>query len=74
MAERKIEQYKYLGFELCTFENDECEKCGKSVKEIFYRRTSYWNEEGDYWCADCIEKELGECIVAERAAGGRGDE
>lgn len=45
------------GFEICKFgpdENDSCERCNKSNQQLYYLRTNYWSEEGDYFCADCV--------------------
>lgn len=52
-----------MGFEKCEFgpePGDECERCDTENVQLYYRRTSYWEEEGDYWCADCAKKEAEE--------------
>lgn len=51
-----VEALKITGFEKCEFEpdSDPCEKCNATDKQLYYRRTSYWNEEGNYFCADCV--------------------
>lgn len=52
---------KYTGFGKCewTPEEDpmECEKCRKTDKQIYFRRTAYDCNDGDYWCHDCVAHE-----------------
>ena len=51
------EALKLTGFEICEFNGDECDSCDKEVDDIYYRRTSYEYEEGEYFCADCVRHE-----------------
>jgi len=47
---------KDSGFERCTFgpDEDECEGCDISGLQLYYRRTCYENDEGEYKCLCCI--------------------
>ena len=48
------------GFKVCSFkiDDEECERCESKVTDfLYYRRTCYWNEEGEYWCASCVSAE-----------------
>jgi len=48
------------GFSLCDFKSngeDECEQCLKPIKvgsNIYYDRTCYENDEGNYYCEQCL--------------------
>jgi|WetSurMetagenome_2_1015567.scaffolds.fasta_scaffold1715328_1 hypothetical protein len=46
-----------LGAVICQFgpDDDECQTCSKNQKQLYYIRTSYYENEGDYYCADCIK-------------------
>jgi len=47
-------------FVICEFEpdpNDICESCKTKNLQLYYRRTDYWENEGEYFCKDCIVKE-----------------
>lgn len=47
-----------MGFDRCTFEPDgqECDVCDTPNLQLYYRRTCYDVEEGEYLCIGCIEK------------------
>jgi len=52
--------YDITGFEICEFGPDPdgiCERCNESNVQLYYRRTCYWNEEGDYYCKKCVAAE-----------------
>ncbi|QBG47674.1 hypothetical protein EGM51_09805 [Verrucomicrobia bacterium S94] len=54
-----IEDKKALeltGFSACDFGADYCDNCGTAA-ELYYRRTSYWTDEGEYYCLDCVKME-----------------
>ena len=44
------------GFEKCEFgpDSDPCENCGMCEQQLYYRRTSYWENEGEYNCETCV--------------------
>ena len=44
------------GFQVCEFEPDgsPCECCKKPNLQHYWRRTDYWENEGEYFCADCV--------------------
>jgi hypothetical protein len=50
------EACELTGFVICEFEPDEdpCDECDKTGKQLYYCRTDYWTEEGEYFCADCV--------------------
>lgn len=50
------------GFGLCTFEPDEttCDYCGEPHLQLYYRRTTWDVEEGEYFCLSCINKTKGD--------------
>lgn len=48
-----------LGFELYPDFIDPCDKCPK-VGRVWYRRTDYWCDEGEYLCAGCVAAEYRE--------------
>lgn len=54
--EQETSILKDSGFERCTFGPDEdtCEGCGISGLQLYYRRTCYENDEGEYKCLCCI--------------------
>lgn len=48
------------GFEICQFgpcDGDTCDICDRSNVQLYYRRTSYDCDEGEYYCADCVMQE-----------------
>lgn len=48
------------GFVICQFDpakDDECEVCEKDEVQLYYRRTCYESDEGDYYCLDCVKNE-----------------
>lgn len=57
----KSEALKITGFQLCEFEGDndiECATCDEVIphgKNVYYERTCYEVEEGDYHCEECTE-------------------
>lgn len=46
-------------FEKCEFGPDDetCEKCRKPNLQMYYRRTDYWENEGEYFCQGCVINE-----------------
>lgn len=42
---------------ICTFapDYDECETCGEAYKQLYYIRTCYEVDEGEYHCEECIK-------------------
>lgn len=48
-----------MGFVICTFgpdEHDVCEHCMEYNHQLYYHRTDYWVDEGEYFCLECILK------------------
>ncbi len=62
-VEVRIQSTKLLsvtGFEKCEFEpeiDEHCEGCNKDKIQLYYRRTCWDVDEGEYYCLDCIEKQ-----------------
>jgi len=55
--EQKAER---IGFERCDFlpsPDELCDKCGACNQHLYYRRTDYFVDEGEYWCLNCCVKE-----------------
>lgn len=50
-----IPQY---GFEKCNFEDGECDLCGASSKLMYWKRSSYEYNEGDYFCEQCTKSNI----------------
>jgi len=56
------EALKITGFSLCEFKadgKDECSTCDKPIKKgnnVYYERTCYEVDEGEYHCEDCVKK------------------
>lgn len=50
------ESCNQLGAVICQFgpSEDECDVCLKPNKQLYYIRTCYESDEGDYYCEDCI--------------------
>lgn len=54
------EALEITGFSLCEFkadEGDECATCGEVMgkgTDVYYERTSWECEEGDYHCEKCV--------------------
>ena len=47
-------------FIICQFgasKHDDCEVCGKDEIQLYYRRTCYESDEGEYYCIDCVRSE-----------------
>ena len=46
-------------FTKCNFgpDGDECEECRKPDLQLYYRRTCYEVDEGEYRCANCVIEE-----------------
>lgn len=70
MEKTEIEIVKQMGFVKCEWapsKHDLCEKCDVGNKQIYYCRTDYFEQEGIYWCVDCIiaEHKLNEAESAE---------
>lgn len=45
------------GFVICEFDpsnQDICEHCLEYNHQLYYRRTDYWVDEGEYFCLECI--------------------
>lgn len=59
------DKLKEFGFELCEFpsEGGDCEKCGTNPRTapLYWKRTGYWEVEGDYYCQPCAEAFIQEC-------------
>jgi len=55
-AEQEAAILKDSDFDRCTFEPSEmeCEGCDISGLQLYYRRTSYEYEEGEYKCLCCV--------------------
>jgi hypothetical protein len=53
------EALKVTGFQLCEFKSDgdwECSTCDETIPEgadVYYERTCYEVDEGEYHCTDC---------------------
>ena len=50
---------KRTGFEKCEWNpdpSDKCEKCGTENVQMYFCRTNYWENEGIYWCINCIRE------------------
>ena len=50
----------YLGFEKCEFGpdvNDICDKCHCNNTQLYYRRTDYFVDEGEYYCETCVRNQ-----------------
>lgn len=46
------------GFVKCDFgpeEGEHCDKCHKDNKQLYYLRTDYWENEGIYYCKECVK-------------------
>ncbi len=52
------EALQQTGATKCEFgpDEDECETCGKPNLQLYYIRTCYEVDEGEYCCAECIKK------------------
>lgn len=52
------EALELTGAVICEFgpDEDECETCGEAQKQLYYIRTCYEVDEGEYHCEDCIKK------------------
>lgn len=48
------------GFQICDFEpdSDPCESCGEAQKQLYFRRTDHFSDDGEYYCLDCVSKEV----------------
>lgn len=47
-----------VGAVICEFPpsvDDKCQECGKANKQLYYIRTCYECDEGEYFCQQCIE-------------------
>lgn len=51
-------ELEFLGFQRCKFSSDdqECDICAKTFEQLYYRRTDYFSEEGEYFCESCVKK------------------
>lgn len=51
------EACKAVGAVICEFgpDYDKCESCGEPYLQLYYIRTCYEVDEGEYYCADCIK-------------------
>lgn len=47
-----------VNFSKCDFgpDSDPCDKCGKTNRQMYYRRTDYWENQGEYFCSSCVVK------------------
>lgn len=52
------EACKKMGASKCEFPPDEmeCETCEKPNLQLYYIRTCYESDEGEYHCADCMKE------------------
>jgi hypothetical protein len=54
-------------FKLCEWDNkierESCESCKCVPDEIYYRRTCFDVDEGEYWCSKCIDREHGDNLI-----------
>jgi hypothetical protein len=52
-----------VGAVICQFgpDDDECQLCNVSQKQLYFIKTSYFENEGDYYCADCIKLMAEQC-------------
>lgn len=54
------------GYEVCRFEGEECEECGRSCVRAWWMRGSYeYPEEGSYYCDKCA---LSQAVAGDRRA------
>lgn len=51
--------------QLCEFNDGECSFCEIVLPEMFYVRTCWEVEEGDYYCRQCAEQEVAQWEVDE---------
>lgn len=54
------DMYQDYGWQLCEQDGEawECDTCEKECNPTYYRRTSFEYDEGEYSCAECIDKEI----------------
>ncbi len=54
------DEEKLPGFTKCLFPPDEspCDRCDDIEVQLYYRITSRFDDEGDYFCLNCARKEV----------------
>jgi hypothetical protein len=56
------------GFELCEFDDGECETCKTKDPVTWFRSEDYWDwREGSYWCTACATADVAQRIAEDEA-------
>lgn len=54
LTPEQIAKIEGAGYEICTFEGEECEECGRSCIRVWWMRGGYeYPMEGSYYCDKC---------------------
>jgi hypothetical protein len=66
LTAEQIAKIEGAGYEVCRFEGEGCEECGRSCVRVWWMRGSYeYPEEGSYYCDKCA---LARAVAEDRRA------
>lgn len=66
LTPEQIAKIEEAGYEVCEFEGEGCEECGRSCVRVWWMRGSYeYPDEGSYYCDKCA---LSQAVAGDRRA------